>query len=68
MAPLQSLMVPPVPEALTSMVYFTPANCPIISYECKHCGTSNSSLVSITSNPCQRHPLGANKDKHEPAL
>jgi DNA polymerase III epsilon subunit-like protein len=37
-------------------------------YQCKFCGTSNASLVSLTSNPCMRHPSGPNKGKHEPAL
>ena len=36
-----------------------------MKYYCKHCGTSNSSLSSLTANPCMRHPLGPNKGRHE---
>jgi hypothetical protein len=39
-----------------------------MNYYCKHCGTSNSSLIFMTSNPCMRHSSGPNKGKHEPAL
>jgi hypothetical protein len=37
-------------------------------YECQHCGASAPSLSSLTAATCQRHPLGAYKGKHEPAL
>ncbi len=32
--------------------------------QCKHCGTSSSSISSLTSMPCNRHPLGSGKGKH----
>ena len=35
-----------------------------MNYYCKYCGASNSSLSSLTANPCMRHPLGPNKGKH----
>ena len=34
-------------------------------YYCKHCGTSSSSISSLTAQPCGRHPLGNNKGRHE---
>jgi hypothetical protein len=37
-------------------------------YTCKNCGQKSSSLSSLTSASCFRHPDGANKGKHEPAL
>jgi DNA-directed RNA polymerase subunit RPC12/RpoP len=35
------------------------------NYYCKNCGTKNTSLQSLTGSSCVRHPLGANKGKHE---
>jgi DNA-directed RNA polymerase subunit RPC12/RpoP len=35
-----------------------------MNYYCKHCGTKASSISSLTSSICQRHPSGANKGKH----
>jgi DNA-directed RNA polymerase subunit RPC12/RpoP len=35
------------------------------NYYCKNCGTKYSSVSSLTGNSCIRHPLGANKGKHE---
>jgi hypothetical protein len=37
-------------------------------YTCKYCGTDRTSISSLTSIPCHRHPDGANKGKHSPAL
>lgn len=34
------------------------------NYYCKHCGTKHSSIQSLTSGSCSRHPLGPNKGKH----
>ena len=34
------------------------------NYYCKYCGTKYSSVSSLTSAPCNRHPDGANKGKH----
>ena len=34
------------------------------NYYCENCGTKYSSLSSLTSNFCLRHPLGSNKGKH----
>lgn len=35
-----------------------------ISHTCKNCGTERSSVSSLTSASCQRHPDGPNKGKH----
>ena len=35
---------------------------------CKYCGTSYSSISSLTSGTCWKHPDGGNKGKHSPAL
>jgi len=35
-----------------------------MNYYCKYCGTKNTSLSYLTSNPCMRHPAGPNKGKH----
>ncbi len=32
---------------------------------CKNCGHKSSSVSSLTSHPCSRHPLGSNKGKCE---
>lgn len=32
---------------------------------CEYCGTKFNSIVSLTSSPCFRHPLGPNKGKHK---
>jgi DNA-directed RNA polymerase subunit RPC12/RpoP len=34
------------------------------NYYCEHCGTKSSSVSSLTSNSCMRHPNGAHKGKH----
>jgi hypothetical protein len=31
---------------------------------CKYCGTKQSSISSLTSGSCFRHPAGPNKGKH----
>jgi len=36
-----------------------------MNYYCKNCGNKSSSVSSLTSGSCIRHPLGANKGKHE---
>jgi hypothetical protein len=38
------------------------------NYYCKYCGLKSSSIASLTSSKCQRHPDGAQKGRHEPAL
>ena len=38
------------------------------NYYCKYCGLKSSSIASLTSSKCQRHPDGALKGRHEPAL
>jgi hypothetical protein len=35
-----------------------------MNYYCKHCGTKASSVGSLVSNPCSRHPDGPGKGKH----
>ncbi|HCN27512.1 MAG TPA: hypothetical protein DIT64_01745 [Verrucomicrobiales bacterium] len=35
-----------------------------MKYYCKHCGSSASSIASLTNGYCARHPLGGNKGKH----
>ena len=34
------------------------------NYYCKYCGRSASSVSSLTSGICHRHPAGPNKGKH----
>lgn len=34
-------------------------------FYCKNCGYSSSSVSSLTSSSCPKHPLGPNKGKHE---
>lgn len=34
------------------------------NYYCKHCGYKASSVSSLTSSSCLRHPTGAHKGKH----
>jgi len=34
------------------------------NYHCKYCGNSASSVSSLTSAACFRHPDGPNKGKH----
>ena len=34
------------------------------NFYCEYCGTKSSSVSSLTSGSCARHPLGANKGKH----
>jgi len=34
------------------------------NYYCNHCGTKSSSVSSLTSGYCSRHPNGAGKGKH----
>ncbi|QQS51101.1 MAG: hypothetical protein IPM71_16325 [Bacteroidota bacterium] len=31
---------------------------------CKYCGSSASTISSLTANTCPRHPLGSHKGKH----
>lgn len=35
-----------------------------MNYSGKYCGTKASSVVSLVSNPCSRHPNGPGKGKH----
>jgi hypothetical protein len=39
-----------------------------MNYHSKYCGTKAASIASLTAATCLRHPLGANKGQHEPAL
>jgi hypothetical protein len=39
-----------------------------MSYYCKYSGAKAPSIASLTNSSCSRHPNGANKGKHEPAL
>jgi len=34
------------------------------NFYCKYCGAKYSSVSSLTSGTCSRHPLGVNKGKH----
>ena len=34
------------------------------NFYCKYCGRKFSTVSSLTSSPCQRHPAGPNKGKH----
>ena len=34
------------------------------NFYCKYCGTKASSVSGLTASSCSRHPLGANKGKH----
>ena len=36
------------------------------SYYCEHCGQKYSSVSSLTSGSCSRHPNGPNRGKHSP--
>ena len=33
-------------------------------YYCKYCGHKTTSVNSLTSSPCQRHPSGPGKGRH----
>lgn len=35
------------------------------NFYCEYCGTKSSSVTSLTSGSCQRHPNGPNKGKHK---
>jgi len=35
------------------------------NFYCEYCGTKFSSVTSLTSLSCQRHPNGAGKGKHK---
>jgi len=35
------------------------------NYYCEYCGTKASSVASLTSSTCQRHPNGPHKGKHK---
>lgn len=35
------------------------------NYYCEYCGQKFSSVLSLTSSSCGRHPLGAHKEKHK---
>ena len=44
-------------------------NQPIMAnYYCEYCGQKYSSVQTLTALPCSRHPNGAGKGKHAPAL
>jgi len=34
------------------------------NFYCKYCGTKNTSVASLTSSACARHPDGINRGKH----
>jgi len=34
-------------------------------YYCEYCGTTTSSIATLTANSCQRHPEGSYKGKHK---
>ena len=40
----------------------------VLHYYCKYCGLKSTSIASLTSSKCQRHPSGPAKGRHEPAL
>lgn len=35
------------------------------NFYCEYCGTKNSTISSLTSGVCLRHPLGTAKGKHK---
>ncbi|MCR4031354.1 MULTISPECIES: hypothetical protein [Flavobacterium] len=35
------------------------------NFYCEYCGTKTSSISSLTSSSCSRHPLGPGKGKHK---
>ena len=35
------------------------------NFYCEYCGTKSTSVSSLTSGSCIRHPSGANKGKHK---
>jgi len=35
------------------------------NFYCEYCGTKFTSVSSLTSASCSKHPLGANKAKHK---
>jgi DNA-directed RNA polymerase subunit RPC12/RpoP len=35
------------------------------NFYCEYCGAKYSSVSSLTSNSCPKHPLGSNKGKHK---
>lgn len=37
-------------------------------FYCEYCGSSASSVASLMAGNCMRHPNGAGKGKHAPAL
>ncbi|MBA7514281.1 hypothetical protein ES705_06306 [subsurface metagenome] len=38
------------------------------NFYCEYCGQKFSNVLSLTGGACMRHPNGANKGKHAPAL
>lgn len=38
------------------------------NFYCEYCGNKFSSVSSLTSGHCVRHPDGPNKGRHAPAL
>lgn len=38
------------------------------NFYCEYCGSKYSSVASLTSDNCWRHPDGSYKGKHAPAL
>ena len=38
------------------------------NFYCEYCGQKFSNVRSLTAANCHRHPDGANKGKHAPAL
>jgi len=34
------------------------------NFYCKYCGTQNTSVASLISSACSRHPDGTNRGKH----
>jgi DNA-directed RNA polymerase subunit RPC12/RpoP len=35
------------------------------NFYCEYCGAKSTSVASLTSGSCSRHPLGAGKGKHK---
>ncbi len=53
-------------ESVSALVAFSAAVAQ--HYYCKYCGLKSSSIASLTSSKCQRHPDGALKCRHAPEL
>ncbi|WP_347292377.1 hypothetical protein [uncultured Brachyspira sp.] len=38
------------------------------NFYCEYCGSKSNSISNLTANSCSKHPNGANKGRHAPAL